>query len=344
MTERPPDAVVAAFGLEGARFSPIDVGLINLTLRVDRGAESFILQRLHPVFSGEVNLDIEAVTERLAARGLVTPRLVRAVDGRPFVEADGPWRVLTFVPGRVVDTVRSPAMARSAAALVARFHAALDGFEHRFAFTRPGAHDTPRRLAHLEAALATHASHRLLHEVEPVARAILAHGQRLPEIGALPRRIVHGDLKITNVLFDEPLERAVALIDLDTLAHGTLAVELGDALRSWCNPAGESAPAATVDEAIFVAAVQGYASEAGAVAAEERDAIVAGAETIALELASRFCADALEERYFGWDCRRFATRGEHCLARARSQASLASSIRDARPRLQEAVTAAFGAG
>ena len=47
----------------------------------------------------------------------------------------------------------------------------------------------------------------------------------------------------------------------------------------------------------------------------------------ALRLAARFCADSYLESYFGWDRKRFASAAEHNLARARSQLSLARSIR-----------------
>ena len=42
-------------------------------------------------------------------------------------------------------------------------------------------------------------------------------------------------------MFAHDADRALCLIDLDTLAHMPVALELGDALRSWCNPATEDA-------------------------------------------------------------------------------------------------------
>jgi hypothetical protein len=141
----------------------------------------------------------------------------------------------------------------------------------------------------------------------------------------------------------DPLRRVLALIDLDTLAHGTLATEMGDALRSWCNPGGESAPEAQVDVALFAAAVEGYAEGSlDWITGAEIDTLRPGAETIALELASRFCTDAFEDRYFGWDATRFASRREHNLVRARSQLSLARSIHARAGELDAAVRRAFG--
>ncbi|MBI2393309.1 MAG: phosphotransferase [Deltaproteobacteria bacterium] len=345
--DSPPPEVVRAFGLERATFEPIDVGLINRTFRVlVDGRPTLVLQRQHHAFRGEVNLDIEAICAHLVSRGIAVPCLVRTPDGRAWVEHEGrPWRALEHLDGVTISRVEEPSLARTAAELVGRFHAAIDGFEHTFHFTRPGAHDTAAHLARLEAALGLHAGHPAIEEVRPVAEAILSY--QLPKVPATKARIIHGDLKISNVLFAPDLSRAVALLDLDTFQHGTLAIELGDALRSWCNPAGESAESVKVDEAIFRATIEGYASTAHDLLGRDEngrgeiESIVPGLETIALELSSRFALDALEDRYFAWDATRFPSRTAHDLVRARSQLALARSAATQRPALQRIVDRAF---
>jgi len=342
MIDLPPAEVVRAFGLEHATFEPIDVGLINRTFRVFvDGRPERVLQRQHAAFRGEVNLDIEAITRHLAERGIGVPRLLRTPDGRAWFEHEGrAWRMLEHLEGITVSRVERPSLARAGAELVGRFHAAIDGFEHTFHFTRPGAHDTPAHLARLEAALGLHAGHPAIEEVRPVAEAILRH--ELPRIPPTRTRIIHGDLKISNVLFQRDADVAVALLDLDTFQHGTLAIELGDALRSWCNPAGESAEQVKVDVEIFRAAIEGYAATAHELLdAEEIASIVPGLETIALELSSRFALDALEDRYFAWDATRYPSRTAHDLVRARSQLALARSAKALRLELQAIVDRAF---
>lgn len=332
----PPPEVIAAYGLERATFEPIDIGLINRTFRVDiDGAPCMVLQRQHHTFRGEVNLDIEAITAHLASRGIGVPRLVRTRDGRPFVEHDGlAWRALTHIRGATVARIEDPALAHAAARLVGRFHRAIDRFEHSFAFTRPGAHDTTAHLARLSGAMQGE------HPIRAIAEEILAHP--LPSLPSLPIRIIHGDLKITNVLFDASLTDAIALLDLDTFQHATIAIELGDALRSWCNTRGESGDAVQVDVAIFEAAVRGYAETSGDLLNQnERESIALGLETIALELSSRFALDAVEDRYFAWDANRYPSRVAHNIVRARSQLALARSARSLRRDLQETVRRAF---
>ncbi len=342
-----PPEVLHSFGLEPnrCRAVAIEIGLINHTWRVETPAQPRILQRLHPIFAPEVNLDIEAITEHIESRGMVTPRLFRTTADELWArDADGGvWRMMTFLDGRIVATITEPWMAQGAGEIAGRFHRAVSDLDHRFHFERPGAHDTPAHMARLEATLRDLRTHRAYDAVAPTASDILEHAKTLEPLPTGPRRIIHGDLKVTNVLFDNTGLHARALLDLDTMAHLPLAIEMGDALRSWCNPAGESAESASFDAAIFESAVRAYASAAGElVTPDEQRAIVAGAETIALELSARFCADALNESYFGWDNSRFASRSEHNLVRARSQHSVAHSVRSQRSALEQIVDRAFG--
>ncbi|AKF06722.1 phosphotransferase enzyme family protein [Sandaracinus amylolyticus] len=335
-----PRAVLAAWRAESARITPIEIGLINLTFRVDRPEGAIALQRLHPIFAGEVNLDIDAITAQLERAGMRTPRPVPTNHGGLWLEHEGVWRALTWLDGSVHTELRSPAIARAAGALVGRFHRALEHVEHRFHFTRPGAHDTARHLAKLDAALTSDGPHTA--HARPIAEAILAHARELAPLAPTRARIIHGDLKISNVLFDEQGADARALLDLDTMAHGIVAHEIGDALRSWCNPGGESAEDAHVDPAIFEGALEGWStSMRGALDADEIDSIVPGLETIALELATRFATDAIEDRYFGWDRARYASRVEHNRVRARSQLALARSVRSHRAALEAIVSRCF---
>jgi len=318
---------------EGAAVSgQVDTGLINTTceLRVGDTVVGY-LQRLNTsIFVPAVHEDIAQITSAVASAGLCTPKIVPCADGSLWHEDDegGVWRCLTPVGSRTMVAFETLQHAQSAGRLVGRWHSALADFEVPFQSVRAGAHDTEAHMAGLQEALRAHRGHRLFADVAPLAEQILAGWSATPRVGELPQRVIHGDLKVSNLRFSG--DDAVAIIDLDTCAYGTIDVELGDALRSWCNRASEDdAPHFDVD--VLEAALRGYADGAGAggLSGAEWQSVVPGLERICWELSARFCKDALEERYFGWDTR-FGTRGAHNLARARGQAGLAAQVASAR--------------
>lgn len=330
------------------RTGPLGDGLINDTFAVDTSNARFVCQRVHEVFAPEIHHNIAAVTEHLASRGVPTPRLVPATDGASYVEHQGrTWRLMTRLPGVSFNAARGSVQARAAAAALARFHSELDDLDHRFVGLRSGVHDTAAHLANLEAALTEFPDHRLRDEVFPLAEEILGAGVRLPELGGVRSRIAHGDPKFNNILFaadeGEGSERAVGLIDLDTVAPLAIHLELGDAWRSWCNPKGEDDGSAQFDLATFEASLEGWASAVSfGLDSEEVEALTFGVEIITVELAARFCADALAERYFGWSPEAFASRGEHNLVRARGQWALHRAALDCRAAREKLLRGALG--
>jgi Ser/Thr protein kinase RdoA (MazF antagonist) len=306
-----------------------------------------VLQRVNAIFPGEVNADIAAVTAHLRARGIVAPRLLPvtagAAAGRLWLEHDGGnWRLMTFVDGVSLERLVAPPQATAAGLLLGRFHRALEDYHPDFHSSRPHVHDMPRHLANLEAALAGHAGHDQFVAIEPLGRAILAIAATLPTLPAVPERVVHGDPKIGNILFERDGGPALALVDLDTLGRMALPLELGDAFRSWCNPVGEDRADAGFSLPLFRGAVRGYARAVrGWITPDEAAAIVPATLTIYVELAARFCADALQERYFGWDSRRYPSRSAHNQVRAASQLRAAQSLADQLPAAEAVIREEF---
>ena len=340
-----PAEVLAAWGLEAGAGERELGGLINRTFFVRAHADgpvTAVIQRLHPVFGAEVNTDIDAVTAHIAAAGMVTPRLVRTLSGARWVEHDGGvWRALTYVDGVTMHTVVDEDHAVAAGELVGRFHRVLSTLQHTFAFQRASVHDTAGHLRKLANLLAGGGD--APEAVVDLARRTLDAAARMTPMGALPRRPMHGDLKISNVMFTRGARaQALCLIDLDTLGPQTIAYEMGDCLRSWCNPEGEDTPATRFDLERLGAAMRGYAAgAAGLLAPAEVAAILPGLETNCVELAARFCVDAFEDRYFGWDPTRFPSRRAHNLVRGEGQLALAEAVMRARGDAADLVADAF---
>jgi Ser/Thr protein kinase RdoA (MazF antagonist) len=147
MHDSVPEFVLAFWrDLAGQPVSVQSGGLINRTFRVDGRRGAVIVQRLHPIFGGVVNEDIDVITAHLESKGLTTPRPVRTDAGALWVDdgEGGVWRALTFVEGQAFDRISSPAMAQEAGKLVAKFHLAVEDLDHDYRHVRTGVHDARR--------------------------------------------------------------------------------------------------------------------------------------------------------------------------------------------------------
>jgi len=320
----------------GQKTTPLEGGLINGTWAVGDPPVG-VIQSLSPLFSPEVNRDIAVITEHLEKKGLVTPKLIPTDSGALWHESSNGacWRALTWLPGRTHNKLNDPKLAFEAGGMVARWHAALSDLHHSFHFSRPGAHDTTAHMQTLQDAVYAEPGHRLADPVAALADGILDAWASWEGCLEGPAQLSHGDLKISNLRFDNQ-GRAIALLDLDTMGHLSLDLELGDAWRSWCNPVAEDAEETIFDLTLFEASARGYLANRS-LSSEERASLPGGVERICLELAARFAADAINEAYFGWNPSVAPGRGEHNLLRARGQFCLAKAVRSQRLKMERAL-------
>ncbi len=339
-----PSEVLRQYPLPVADYQPIATGLIHRSyfLLDTRGDRIAVAQRLHSAFTAAVNTDIDAVTRHLTDQGFQTPTLIRTVTNTLSAEYKGDtWRILSYVDGTPLAEIDSESQAHSAGRLLGNFHAALSGLKHQFVFHRE-IHNTKAHLDALRAVTENPPNHSLPrplhHEAKTLGQRILDTSRLLPQVPSLPRRILHGDPKLSNILFSSDGTDAECFVDLDGVGHHFIAYELGDAMRSWCAKGPEATP--TFDPDLFEAALNGYYSAANRlVSTAERESIVIGLQTVCLELAARFCTDAVNDRYFSWDPGRYNSRVEHNLARAKGQLVLANAIAKQSSALQTIVSA-----
>lgn len=297
-------------------------GLLHVTYRVVTVGGDFVVQRLHDAIPDAAVEDMRIVTAYLVSRGLQVPTLVATRDGMPFARdmSGGRWRVYPWLPGRVVDSVPDAAMAREAGRIVGLLHKHLAEFAYMPQGSIPHFHDTAFILTELQSV-----HPQLPDEVRSIADDIIA---TLPSliIADEPQQLVHGDLKISNLIFDAS-GQAIGIIDFDTILRHARVIDLGDAFRSWCNHTTEDYLDATFDVAFFEAAAYGYAQGFGVpFRPEDRVQYLRATKQIACELAARFLIDVVRDTYFGFDAARYPHRRAQNMARARGQYHLAQTI------------------
>lgn len=323
--------------LEGANFSHLSGGLINQTYLVcSQDGQSFVLQRLNPIFGAHANLDFVAMTTHLNQREFVAPRLLPTGQGELWVEVEGAcWRLMTHLSGQVVHRVTSKEQAFSAGRLVGQFHLAVSDFNYDYRFKRSNVHNTALHLSLLRDALQAHDD--WAQQLQPLGEQILKAGERVGHFDHLTGHHCHGDLKISNMLFAQD-GTAHYLLDFDTIGMLPLPIELADAFRSWCNPKGEDVTDAVFDMVLFEAALLGYFSVARPLwTRADLQALPAAISALPLELSSRFLRDAILDQYFGYDPTRFASRKIHNHVRSLGQWSLHLDIEKKRPLIMEAL-------
>lgn len=320
---------------------PIESGLINRTFLVQtRAGDRYVLQRVnHHVFPNPdaIAANVEQVNARLAESGYPLERvhfLKNRTGAYHHYDPDGwPWRLVSHVPDSATyDKARTPERAREGARAFSLFYRHLN----ISAGTLPLIPAIPdfinfrKRIADYRAALQEGLPERLKH-----AAALLARVQphldlpekwiKWQEAGLLPERIIHADPKISNVLFHETRDTALAVIDLDTVMPGTLLYDFGDMARSYANTTAEddaSEPDPFSPE-LYRATREGFLSRLSDVLAPiELENLDYSAQVVTLIQYLRFLTDYLQgDTYY------HVARPEQNLDRAMNQFRLFEGMR-----------------
>jgi len=357
-------SIAEAFDLPGRirSLEPLGSGNVNESFVVvcDGPPERrFVLQRLNRRVFPRPDLVManilalgEHVDRRLAQGGSPlgerrweVPRVVRCRgDQRPWVERDGAfWRLITFIESsRSFDVVASAAQAREVGFGLGVFHHLISDLPPAgLADTLEGFHITPRYLEHYDAVLAKAPAavvNEVLHCLAFVdeRRDFASVLEAARDSGQLRLRPIHGDPKVNNVMMEACSGRACALVDLDTVKPGLIHYDIGDCLRSCCNPLGEETAdleAVSFDIDLCREVLSGYlAAASGFLTAADYDHLYAAVRLISFELGLRFLTDHLAGNvYFRTD------QPGHNLQRALVQFRLTESIEAQEIQIQDLI-------
>jgi hypothetical protein len=282
--------------------------------------DKFILQRLNTHVFNQPHLiinNIQIFSEHMAhrlrreplssGRRWEVPVLLLTGEGQDlWLDPEGSfWRAISFIEkARVLETIQNLDQAREVGWALAMFHRLLSDLPiETLSDTLEGFHITPRYLDHYDRVLAENRppqSPEVEYGLRFVAEKRMQAGvlESAKAQGRLRLRPIHGDPKVNNVLFDTDTNQAVGLIDLDTVKPGLIHYDIGDCLRSGCNPMGEEAEdwkAVRFDPDLCRAVLQGYLPVVrDTLGPHDWDYLYEALRLIAFELGLRFFTDFLE--------------------------------------------------
>lgn len=292
---------------------PFGDGNINDTYLVTTDKEDFILQRINPVVFPDPRLILANQTQLqklLAAEKDVSPpftipsqRLTCQGKNHYKDEHHCFWRAQEFIKdGREIPTLHHH-HGQSVGQLLGFFHGLCSPETAcRFHVTLPNIHATRLHLqcyTTRRSSTIKEASPMRLHFCTTSIETYRAEAAQLDHILHEPnliKRLIHGDPKQSNILFDHKTERACSLIDLDTIGPGPILHDLSDLIRSCCNHAREDEPEAEVifDLPLAMEIINGYSQVTTSFLSQGEISILGSSLWLMpFELAVRFLNDYL---------------------------------------------------
>jgi len=229
------------------KFEVLSNGFINDTYLVSLNKEPiYILQRVNTtVFSNIQALifNLELVLPGLNSVDYQEIKLVKSKIGKSFFEnkKGEVWRLMTFVKNSLVfNTTSNTDIAFEVGRIIGLFHELTKSIDiDKLKETLANFHNLSFRYDQFKKAL----PHADLDKITEAKKAIdfvknnISQLLAIP-INELPIRTCHNDTKLNNILFNRS-NKALCLIDLDTIMKGSFLYDFGDAVRTTVNSANE---------------------------------------------------------------------------------------------------------
>lgn len=339
------------FAIDGEFIScePYGSGLINRTYVAvyNEGGRRvrYIVQRINTnLFKNVDGLmnNIKLVTEfnraEIMKRGGDPDResltLVPTKNGGTYfrTEEGDCYRVYVFIENaKGYDVVEKPEHFYESAVAFGKFAMLLDRFDSSKLFeVLPDFHNTVKRFDNFRRSLEADKFNRAKDVKKEIGFALerekITHTiVDLLASGKMPSRVTHNDTKLNNVLIDTRTDKAVSVIDLDTMMPGSICYDFGDSIRFGCNPCLEDTPETEkviFNMPLFETYTKGYLSVFGDTITDiERKNLPMGAILMTYECGIRFLTDYLDgDVYFR------KTREGQNIDRTRTQFKLVSDM------------------
>ena len=320
-------------------------GHINDTFLVymheGKEVKKYVLQRIN----GNAFKDINSLMENIIA---VSDHLKKAVvsrggdpkrealsivythDGKSCFNVDdgSAWRAINYVSdSKSYNNHTSAEQVYESALAFGKFQKDLGDFPvEKLSETIKDFHDTPKRFEALVKAAekdefsrldSVRAEYEFAKSHEKFAHTL----EDMKKSGILPLRVTHNDTKLNNVLFDVNTDKAICVVDHDTVMPGLSVNDFGDTVRSVVSGADEDERDLTKVKFhldLYELLVRGFLDGTGGTLTDaEVKALPYGALMMTLECGMRFLTD-----YLSGDVYFKTSRPDHNLDRARTQFEL----------------------
>ena len=327
-----------------------------LVVTSEKDKDDYILQRLNNrVFRNipELQENIERVTNHLYRKLLTVPgsdikreclTLIRARNGNSWMEDEEGnfWRLFIFIPNhRSYDIVDSPDKAFEGGKAIGRFQAMLADLPGEpLHETIPNFHNIEKRLETFVQAVKSDKVKRA-SDVKEEINFVLKRSEEMKVIlrlgmeGKIPLRITHNDTKFNNILLDQN-DKALCIIDLDTVMPGYVHYDFGDAIRTAANMAAEDEKDLSkvkMDIGLYNAYSEGYLSATrDTLNSVEKEYLAFAPRLITYTMAVRFLTDYLDgDSYYK------IHHEHHNLQRAKAQLRLVESMEEQYSEMQKTI-------
>ena len=276
-----PDDILTAYGLNDqlSEVMPFGTGLINHTWKLVAGKKMYILQRINShifpnpeAIANNIHLVGSYLKQHSPEYLFASP--ISTYENREMVysnaEGGGYFRLFPFIEdSHSIDVVKNSQQAFEAAAQFGKFTKLLAGIEaNSLKITLPAFHDLSLRFKQFTDSLENGNKERIIQAASLIdfintESGIVTVYEWIKNNPSFKIRVTHHDTKISNVLFNSA-EKALCVIDLDTVMPGYFISDVGDMMRTYLPTVNEEETDFTkieIREEVYHAIVDGYRNE-----------------------------------------------------------------------------------
>ena len=349
--------ICSDFSISGefSHYQVINTGNINTTYKVvteDQGVmHQYLFQKINKnVFAhpDKIMQNITRINDYIDSlqsnSDLIILHFIKSKADKPYViDEDGNfWRACKFFDCACYNTTNDLQVIEEAGRAFGEFQYLLSDFDaSSLHIIIPDFHNTKKRIENLEKTIKYALSDRKEESIDEI-EYILKNKEigsvlcDLLDKGELPLRVTHNDTKCNNVIFNKDTNKALAVIDLDTIMPGLCAYDFGDGARSICSMTEEdeidvSKVEFNLDK--FESFTKGYFRFLkSSITQTEKETFAISVYVMTLELAARFLQDYLNgDTYFK------VSMHKHNLIRTRTQIALCKDIYSKLDKMKEIV-------